>query len=43
MAQNKLNVQVGYVLPFTREGFVKGHQLLDDPQHEGRIVIRVDR
>ena len=41
MAQNKLNVQVGYVLPFTREGFVKGHQLLDDSHHEGRIVIRV--
>ncbi|MFR0820329.1 MAG: NADP-dependent oxidoreductase, partial [Lactococcus lactis] len=31
----------GYVLPFTREGFVKGHQLLDDSHHEGRIVIRV--
>ncbi len=43
MAQGKLTVQVGYVLPFTREGFIKGHQLLDDPQHEGRIVIKVSK
>ncbi|MDN6059437.1 MAG: hypothetical protein L0I46_08665, partial [Lacticaseibacillus paracasei] len=40
MSQGKLTVKVGYVLPFTREGFVKGHQLLDEP-HEGRIVIQV--
>lgn len=43
MAQGKLTVQVGYVLPFTREGFIKGHQLLDDPRHEGRIVIKVSQ
>jgi NADPH:quinone reductase-like Zn-dependent oxidoreductase len=38
MAQGKLSVKVGYQLPFTLEGVIKGHQLLDS-KHDGRIVV----
>ncbi|GAA3198124.1 NADP-dependent oxidoreductase [Lentilactobacillus kefiri] len=38
MRDGKLDIKIGYTLPFTRAGFVKGHQLLEE-KHDGRVVI----
>lgn len=38
MAAGKLKIRIGYKLPFTLDGVIKGHQLLDS-KHAGRIVI----
>lgn len=38
MREGKLTVNIGYTLPFTRDGFVKGHQLLEE-KHDGRVII----
>lgn len=38
MRDGKLDINIGYKLPFDREGFVKGHQLLEE-KHDGRVVI----
>lgn len=36
MAAGKLKIRIGYKLPFTLDGVIKGHQLLDS-KHAGRI------
>jgi NADPH:quinone reductase-like Zn-dependent oxidoreductase len=38
MRDGKLTVNIGYTLPFSRDGFVKGHQLLEE-KHDGRVII----
>ncbi|EHO51843.1 zinc-binding dehydrogenase [Lentilactobacillus kisonensis] len=38
MRDGKLTVNIGYTLPFNRDGFVKGHQLLEE-KHDGRVII----
>lgn len=38
MWDGKLTVNIGYTLPFNRDGFVKGHQLLEE-KHDGRVII----
>ncbi|GAY73868.1 NADP-dependent oxidoreductase [Lentilactobacillus kosonis] len=38
MAQNKLSIKIGYVLPFTLDGVQKGHQILEE-SHDGRVII----
>ncbi|ETY75605.1 NADP-dependent oxidoreductase [Lactiplantibacillus fabifermentans] len=38
LATDQLITQIGYQLPFTLDGFIQGHTLLDEP-HDGRIVI----
>ena len=41
MANKKLSIKVGYVLPFTLEGVRKGHTILDG-RHDGRVIISKD-
>lgn len=38
MREGKLDINIGYKLPFNRDGFVKGHQLLEE-KHDGRVII----
>lgn len=38
MRDGKLTIKIGYKLPFSRDGFVKGHQLLEE-KHDGRVII----
>lgn len=38
MQDGKLTINIGYTLPFSRDGFVKGHQLLEE-KHNGRVII----
>lgn len=38
MKDGKLTVNIGYTLSFSRDGFVKGHQLLEE-KHDGRVII----
>lgn len=38
MRDGKLDINIGYKLPFNRDGFVKGHQLLEE-KHDGRVII----
>ncbi|GAA2975925.1 NADP-dependent oxidoreductase [Lentilactobacillus parakefiri] len=38
MAAGKLEIRIGYKFPFTLDGVIKGHQLLDS-KHAGRIII----
>lgn len=41
MGENKLTIKIGYQLPFTLEGVIQGHQLLES-RHDGRVVISTD-
>ena len=38
MANEKLSIKVGYVLPFSAAGVVKGHSILEE-RHDGRVII----
>ncbi|WP_268913936.1 NADP-dependent oxidoreductase [Lentilactobacillus sp. SPB1-3] len=38
MADNKLSIKIGNVLPFSLSGVQKGHQILEEP-HDGRVII----
>ncbi|EEI70530.1 NADP-dependent oxidoreductase [Lentilactobacillus hilgardii] len=41
MSENKLSIKIGYQLPFTIDGVIKGHQILES-KHDGRVVVSKD-
>ncbi len=38
MGKGKLSIKIGYKEPFTLNGFIKGHKILDE-KHSGRVIV----